>query len=71
MCYMFASMAGREYDWKVASKHCKKLGAVLAEMESIEENQDVIAHIQNDPALRGFLDNLSNTDSINQLMCYR
>lgn len=68
---MFASMAGREYDWKVASKHCKKLGAVLAEMESIEENQDVIAHIQNDPALRGFLDNLSNTDSINQLLCYR
>ncbi|ERL93191.1 hypothetical protein D910_10488 [Dendroctonus ponderosae] len=52
-CYMFASMAGREYDWKVASKHCKKMGAVLAEMESIEENQDLIAHIQNDAHLKG------------------
>lgn len=52
-CYMFASMAGREYDWKVASKHCKKMGAVLVEMETIEENQDIIAHIQNEANLQG------------------
>ncbi|XP_066156683.1 uncharacterized protein [Euwallacea fornicatus] len=52
-CYLFASSAGREYDWKVASKHCKKLGSVLAEMETIEENQDIITHIQNDPFLKG------------------
>ncbi|KAF7279768.1 hypothetical protein GWI33_006753 [Rhynchophorus ferrugineus] len=52
-CYMFASAAGREYDWKVASKQCKKAGAVLAEMETIEENQDVIAHIQSNSHLKG------------------
>ncbi|XP_050306960.1 uncharacterized protein LOC126743782 [Anthonomus grandis grandis] len=52
-CYHFASNAGREYDWKVASKHCKKLGAVLAEMETIEENQDLVAYIQNDSHLKG------------------
>lgn len=54
-CYLFANMAGREYDWKVASKHCKKMGAVLAEMETIEENQDIIAHIQNDSYLKGII----------------
>ncbi|XP_030752385.1 uncharacterized protein LOC115879630 [Sitophilus oryzae] len=52
-CYMFASAAGREYDWKAASKHCKKIGAVLAEMETIEENQDVVAHIQTNNYLKG------------------
>ncbi|KAK9879640.1 hypothetical protein WA026_006705 [Henosepilachna vigintioctopunctata] len=52
-CYYFASSAGREYDWKAASKHCKKLGAVLAEFETIEENQDIVTHLQATPHMRG------------------
>ncbi|CAH0557102.1 unnamed protein product [Brassicogethes aeneus] len=52
-CYQFSSTAGREYDWKAASKYCKKEGGVLAEMESVEEAQDIIAHIQSNEFLRG------------------
>lgn len=52
-CYNFKYDAGREMDWKAASKYCHKIGAVLAEMETIEENQDIIAHIQMSPHLRG------------------
>ncbi|KAL1491318.1 hypothetical protein ABEB36_011931 [Hypothenemus hampei] len=52
-CYLFANMAGREYDWKVANKHCKKLKANLAELETVQENQDVIVHIQNTHSLTG------------------
>lgn len=60
-CYLFSVKAGREVDWKSANRHCRKHGAFLAEMESIEENQDIIAHIQNSPYLRGkFKYNVSN-----------
>lgn len=52
-CYIFKSDAGREQDWKVASKQCTKLGATLAEMETIEENQDIVAYIQITPHLKG------------------
>ncbi|XP_023017757.2 uncharacterized protein [Leptinotarsa decemlineata] len=52
-CYHVHSATGREYDWKVASKHCKKLGGFLAEMETIEENQDLITYIQSNQHLRG------------------
>lgn len=40
-------------DWKASNKHCQIIGAVLAEMETIEENQDIIAFIQTSPYLRG------------------
>ncbi|CAH2002067.1 unnamed protein product [Acanthoscelides obtectus] len=52
-CYHFNSEAGREFDWKVASKQCKKMGAFLAEMETIEENQDLVTYIQSSNYLRG------------------
>ena len=52
-CYFFYGSAGREYDWKAASTQCKRVGAVLAELETIEENQDVIAYIQSNAFLRG------------------
>ncbi|KAF5307816.1 hypothetical protein FQR65_LT06688 [Abscondita terminalis] len=52
-CYLFAGTAGRELDWKAASKQCRKYGAFLAEMESIEENQDVISYIQSHEHLKG------------------
>ncbi|CAH1176130.1 unnamed protein product [Phaedon cochleariae] len=52
-CYHFNSGTGREFDWKVASKHCKKLGGFLAEMETIEENQDLITYILGSQILRG------------------
>ncbi|XP_031345741.1 uncharacterized protein LOC116172638 isoform X2 [Photinus pyralis] len=52
-CYLFAGTAGRELDWKAASKQCNKYGAALAEMETIEENQDVISYIQSQDHLRG------------------
>ncbi|RZC35888.1 uncharacterized protein BDFB_012988 [Asbolus verrucosus] len=52
-CYLFYGSAGREYDWKAASKQCKRAGAVLAELETIEENQDIIAYIQSNPHFRG------------------
>ncbi|KAJ8940024.1 hypothetical protein NQ314_010855, partial [Rhamnusium bicolor] len=52
-CYHFYSIAGREYDWKVSSKQCRKLGGFLAEMETIEENQDIITYIQTNQNLKG------------------
>ncbi|KAF5288025.1 hypothetical protein FQA39_LY15554 [Lamprigera yunnana] len=52
-CYLFAGTAGRELDWKAASRQCKKYGAFIAEMESVEENQDVISYIQNHQHLQG------------------
>lgn len=52
-CYHFSANAGREADWKTASKFCKRSGGFLLEMESIEENQDIIEHIQGLPFLKG------------------
>lgn len=52
-CYYFSDLAGREKDWKNAMKQCQKMGGALAEMETIEENQDVVAHIQANSNLRG------------------
>lgn len=52
-CYYFSDLAGREKDWKAAMQHCKKMGGSLAELETIEENQDVIVHIQTNSHLRG------------------
>ncbi|XP_045471045.1 uncharacterized protein LOC123678197 [Harmonia axyridis] len=52
-CYFFGNKAGREYDWKAASKQCRILNSVLAEFETIEENQDIISYIQNNDYLRG------------------
>lgn len=42
-------------DWKAASRACKNIGAVLAEMETIEENQDIVAFIQTNSHLKGNL----------------
>ncbi|CAG9859533.1 unnamed protein product [Phyllotreta striolata] len=52
-CYHFNSYTGREFDWKVASKTCKKMGAFLAEMETIEENQDLVTYLVSTQHLRG------------------
>ncbi|XP_072378895.1 uncharacterized protein [Diabrotica undecimpunctata] len=52
-CYHFNSATGRELDWKAASKYCKKIGGFLAEMESIEDNQDLVTFIQATQHLRG------------------
>nr|XP_022918949.1 oxidized low-density lipoprotein receptor 1 [Onthophagus taurus] len=52
-CYLFHANAGREMDWKAASSYCKKHGSTLAEMETIEENQDIVGFIQSTPNLRG------------------
>lgn len=52
-CYYVKSEAGRELDWKAASKTCQRLGGHLAEMETIEESQDIIAFIQTNQHLRG------------------
>lgn len=52
-CYYFSDLAGREKDWKQAMQQCKKFGGSLAEMETIEENQDVVAHIQSNSNLKG------------------
>ncbi|KAJ8916154.1 hypothetical protein NQ315_016293 [Exocentrus adspersus] len=52
-CYHFSTIAGREHDWKMANKNCKRLGGFLAEMETIEENQDLITYIQSNQNLRG------------------
>ncbi|XP_017778966.1 PREDICTED: uncharacterized protein LOC108564430 [Nicrophorus vespilloides] len=52
-CYYFASYAGREMDWKAANKHCHKLGAVLVEMETMQEKQDIVAYIQSNSYLQG------------------
>lgn len=52
-CYHFNSLTGREFDWKVASKTCKKMGGFLAEMETIEENQDLVTFILSKQQLKG------------------
>lgn len=52
-CYHFNIATGRELDWKAANKFCKKIGGFLAEMESIEDNQDLVTFIQATQQLRG------------------
>lgn len=52
-CYFFGATAGREYDWKAANRQCRKLNSVLAEFETIEENQDIIAYVQGNEYLKG------------------
>ncbi|XP_044751144.1 C-type lectin domain family 12 member B-like [Coccinella septempunctata] len=52
-CYFFAHTAGRECDWKAANKQCRKQNSVLAEFETVEENQDIMNHIQANEYLRG------------------
>lgn len=50
-CYYFGYT--EKYDWKTANVVCKKLKGNLAEMETIEENQDVVAYIQSRSQLQG------------------
>nr|CAD7591440.1 unnamed protein product [Timema genevievae] len=49
-CYHFSV---REFNWKSSASMCKSLGSTLAELESIEENQDVVTFIQANSYLRG------------------
>ncbi|XP_063224190.1 uncharacterized protein LOC134532000 isoform X1 [Bacillus rossius redtenbacheri] len=42
-CYHFGE---RQFNWKSSASMCKSLGAGLAELESIEENQDVVTFLQ-------------------------
>lgn len=44
-CYHFGSDAGREYDWKVASKQCKKFGGSLAESEGSSRMKELAGYI--------------------------
>lgn len=50
-CYFFEST--KELNWKSASAACKDRGSTLAEMETIEENQDIVTFIQIHANLRG------------------
>lgn len=52
-CYHFGSEAGREYDWKVASKQCKKLGGFLAETEGIDKMKELTTYIISNSYLSG------------------
>lgn len=52
-CYYFGSEAGREYDWKVASKQCKRLGGFLAETESTDKMNELTAYISSKSHLIG------------------
>ncbi|XP_044729987.1 oxidized low-density lipoprotein receptor 1-like [Chrysoperla carnea] len=42
-CYYFGE---RKFDWQVANKYCKRMGASLVEFETIEERESVISYIQ-------------------------
>jgi hypothetical protein len=49
-CYHFSE---RELNWKSSASMCRALGSRLAELETVEENQDIVAHMQATSALRG------------------
>ncbi|XP_048509385.1 C-type lectin domain family 12 member B [Athalia rosae] len=49
-CYHFGA---REFDWKSSASLCRGLGGALVELESVEENQDLVAHLQTDKKVRG------------------
>ncbi|XP_046424812.1 uncharacterized protein LOC124182064 [Neodiprion fabricii] len=49
-CYHFSV---RELDWKSSASMCRSFGGNLAELESVEENQDLIAHLQSVKKVRG------------------
>ncbi|XP_021935526.1 perlucin-like protein isoform X2 [Zootermopsis nevadensis] len=49
-CYHFSE---RELNWKSSASMCRALGSRLAELETVEENQDVVAHMQATSTLRG------------------
>jgi len=51
-CYHFSE---RELNWKSSSSMCRALGSRLAEMETVEENQDIVAFMQATAALRGIV----------------
>ncbi|XP_011503821.1 PREDICTED: lithostathine-1, partial [Ceratosolen solmsi marchali] len=48
-CYYFSI---HEYNWKSSANLCRGMGGNLVEFETIEENQDVIAVLQNDTKLK-------------------
>jgi hypothetical protein len=50
-CYHFGST--ERVDWKTAATNCKSLGSSLAEFDTIEKFQDVIAAILSNQTLRG------------------
>ncbi|XP_012274540.1 C-type lectin domain family 4 member A [Orussus abietinus] len=49
-CYHFSF---REFDWKSSASLCRGMGGNLVELETVEENQDVIAYLQTDKKVKG------------------
>ncbi|XP_069686191.1 uncharacterized protein [Periplaneta americana] len=49
-CYHFSE---RELNWKSSSSMCRALGSRLAELETVEENQDIVAYLQSTAGVRG------------------
>ncbi|GFG37663.1 hypothetical protein Cfor_02026 [Coptotermes formosanus] len=49
-CYHFSE---RELNWKSSASICRALGSRLAEFETVEENQDIVAYMQTTSALQG------------------
>lgn len=49
-CYYFGE---RKFDWQVANKYCRRMGALLVEFESTEERNAVISAIQTTVHLKG------------------
>lgn len=66
-CYHFGSDAGREYDWKVASKQCKKIGGFLAETEGSQKIKELSSYILSKSHLLG---KLFNSKNIIFMTCY-
>ncbi|PSN55979.1 hypothetical protein C0J52_02157 [Blattella germanica] len=49
-CYHFSE---RELNWKSSSSMCRALGSRLAELETVEENQDIVAYLQTTSTIQG------------------
>lgn len=49
-------MTNQEVNWKTANNVCRSYGAHLAELESLNENNDIIAHLLNHHSLNSYTD---------------
>lgn len=53
-CYLFVT--NQEVNWKTANNVCRSYGAHLAELETLNENNDIIAHLLNHHSLNSYTD---------------
>ena len=49
-CY---HLSVREFDWKSSANFCRGMGGNLVELETVEENQDLVSYLQATKSIKG------------------